>query len=54
MLHYLLIEIQLYTDSFRIEYIPQDVLNKSRDKSILNNIFRIQSDDSICFQEKIC
>ena len=38
-------EIQLYT--FRIEYTPQEVLNKIRDKSITHNIFRIEDDDSI-------
>ena len=34
----------LQFDSFRIEYIPKDVLNKFKDKSITHNIFRIQSD----------
>ena len=33
--------------SFGIEYIPQDVLNKIKDKPITHNIFRIQSDDYI-------
>ena len=37
----------VYFDSFEFEYIPQEVLNKIRDKSITQNIFRIQSDDSI-------
>ena len=32
----------VYFDSFGIEYIPQEVLNKIRDKSITHNIFRIQ------------
>ena len=32
----------VYFDSFGIEYIPQEVLNKIRDKSIPRNIFRIQ------------
>ena len=32
-----------YFDSFGIEYIPQDGLNKIKDKSISHNIFRIQS-----------
>ena len=36
-----------YFNSFRIEYIPQEVLNKIKDKSITHNIFRIQYDDSI-------
>ena len=30
-----------------IEYIPQEVLNNIRYKSITQNIFRIQSDDSV-------
>ena len=33
--------------SFGIEYIPQNVLNKIRDKLITLNIFRIQNNDSI-------
>ena len=33
-------------DSFGIEYIPQEVINKIREKSISHNIFRIQNDDS--------
>ena len=37
----------MYFDSFEIEYIPQEVLNKVKDKSITYNIFRIQLDDSI-------
>ena len=37
----------LYFDCFAIEYIPQDVLNKIKDKSINHNIFRIQTDGSI-------
>ena len=32
----------VYLNSFGIEYIPQEVLNKTRDKSITHNIFRIQ------------
>ena len=31
--------------SFVIEYIPQEVLTKIKEKSITNNIFRIRSDD---------
>ena len=31
----------VYFDSFGIEYIPQEVLNKIKDKSITQNIFRI-------------
>ena len=47
--HYLFTEIQLavYLDSFGIEYIPQEVSNKIRDKSIIHNIFRIQDIESI-------
>ena len=37
----------MYFDSFEIEYIPQEVLNKVKDKSITYNIFRMQIDDSI-------
>ena len=41
--HYLFIE--MYSDSFEIEYVLQDVLNKIKDKSISHNIFRIQSNN---------
>ena len=55
----------VHFDSFGIEYIPQEVLNKIKDKSVIHNIFRIQSDDflcrfyciafkNICLQETIC
>ena len=37
----------LYFDSFGIKYIPQEVLNKIKDKSIIHNIFRIQDNESI-------
>ena len=37
----------VYFDTFGIEYIPQEVLSKVKDKSITHNIFRIQYDDSI-------
>ena len=37
----------VYFDSFGIEFIPQEILNKIKDKSITYNIFRIQGDDSI-------
>ena len=37
----------VYLDSFGVEYFPQEVLNKIRDKSITHNIFRIESDGSI-------
>ena len=47
-LHYLLREIQLcILILFETEYIPQEVLNKIKDKSITHYIFRIQEDDSI-------
>ena len=37
----------VYFDSFGIEYIPQEVLNKIKDKSISRNKFRIQDNQSI-------
>ena len=37
----------VHFDSVGIEYIPQEVLNKIKDKSITHNIFRIQDDGSI-------
>ena len=37
----------VYFDSFRIEYIPQEALNKIRDKAITHNIFRTQDNESI-------
>ena len=36
-----------YFDSFGIEYIPQEVLNKIKDTSITHKIFRIQDNESI-------
>ena len=47
--HYSLSKIRLavYFDSFRTEYILQDVLNKIKDKSTSHKKFRMQSDDSI-------
>ena len=36
-----------YFDSFGIEYIPQEIFKKNKDKSINHNIFRIQNNDSI-------
>ena len=36
-----------YFDSFGIEYIPQELLNKIRDKPITHNIFRIQENESV-------
>ena len=38
--------IAVYFDSFGIEYIPQEVLSKIKDKFKTHNIFRIQDDDS--------
>ena len=37
----------VYFDSFGIEYIPQEVFNKIKDKSVTHNISRIQDNDSI-------
>ena len=37
----------VFFDSFGIEYIPQEVLNKVRNKSITLNIFRIQHNEPI-------
>ena len=37
----------VYFDCFGIEYIPQKVLNKIKDKWITHNIFRIQDNESI-------
>ena len=37
----------VYFDSFVIGYTPQEVLNKIKDKSITQNIFRIQDNESI-------
>ena len=37
----------VYTDSFGIEYISQEILKKLKDKSITHNILRIQDDNSI-------
>ena len=39
--------VAIYLDSFRIEYIPQEILNKIRDKSVTHNIFRIQDNEPI-------
>ena len=39
--------VAIYFDSFGIEYIPQEVLNKIRDKSITQNIFKTQDNESI-------
>ena len=37
----------VYFDSLEIEYIPQELIVKTKDKFITQNIFRIKSDDSI-------
>ena len=37
----------VYFDSFKIEYISQEVLSKIKDKFITHKIFRIQDDDFI-------
>ena len=37
----------VYFGFFGIEHIPQEVLKKIKNKSITQNIFRIQDDDSI-------
>ena len=37
----------IYFDYFGIEYIPQEILNKIREKSITYNIFRIQDNESV-------
>ena len=37
----------MYFDYFGTEYIPQEVLNKIKDKSITHNIFRVQVNESI-------
>ena len=37
----------VYFYSFGIQYIPQEVLSKIKDKSITHNILRTQVDDSI-------
>ena len=39
--------LAVYYDSFQIDYILQEVLNKIKDKSIPHNIFRIQYNESI-------
>ena len=41
------INAAVYFDSFGIEYIPQEVLNKIKNKSIALNIFRMQDNESI-------
>ena len=36
----------VYFDSLGVEYIPQEELSQIKDKSITNNIFSIQNNDS--------
>ena len=42
--------VAIYFDCFGIEYIPEEVLNKIRDKSITHNIFRIQDNECIMYR----
>ena len=37
----------IYFDSFGVEYIPKEIMERIKNKSIKTNIFRIQSYDSI-------
>ena len=37
----------MYFNSFGIQYIPQEVLKKIKDKSITYNIFKVQNDNSV-------
>ena len=37
----------VYLDSSGADCIPKEVLNKTKDKSITNNIFRMQDNDSV-------
>ena len=39
----------VYFDLFGIEYTPQEVLSKIKDKSITHNIYRTEYNDSIMF-----
>ena len=41
--------VTIYFHSFSIECIPQEILNKIRNKSITHNIYRIQDNESIIF-----
>ena len=45
--HYLLTETATYIGTFVIEYISQEVLNKTKVKSIAHNIFRIHNIESM-------
>ena len=37
----------IYFDSFGVEYIPKEIMNKIGNKNIKSNIFRIQDNSSI-------
>ena len=37
----------IYFDSFSVEYIPKEIMNKIGNKNIKSNIFRIQDNSSI-------
>ena len=37
----------VYLNSFGIEFVPEEVLNKIKEKSMIQSIFRIRDDDSI-------
>ena len=41
------INTAVYSDYFGVENIPQEVLNKMKDESITDNIFRIQDNKSV-------
>ena len=41
------INTAVYFNYFRIEYIPLEASNKIRDKSLTDNIFRMQDNDSV-------
>ena len=56
-------DLAMYFDSFEVEYIPQQVQNKIKDKSIAHNIVRILDDNYVmcriyhkiyASQEKLC
>ena len=36
-----------YFDSFGIEYVPQELLNKIKDKSVIHKMFRIKDIESL-------
>ena len=37
----------IYFDSFGVEYIPKEIINKIGNKNIKSNIFKIQDNNSI-------